>query len=252
MKSTTDYQIFKKIACNRKIDDPNLQRIVKSIKSNNLLKYRPILIDREMGVIDGQHRLEAAKVLNLPIFYEFADDVSVDDLCRLNDNQARWNLEDWLHFYKERGVDDYRMLDDFCRKNSLSLKAAMGYLTSSLQRSKSSPFKSGKFKFPDQEKMEKINILLENSKELKEYVKEKTIGFKAYLNSANFNVAFSQFFSLSIVDFKLFMKNLELRIDLWGARTRMCAYIYMFKIIYNFRNRNPIEINESEDLAKLN
>jgi len=67
---TKDYSIFKKHESNRGIDQNNLKKIVNSIKAEDLLAFRPILVDAQMRVIDGQHRLEAARLLDLDVYYQ--------------------------------------------------------------------------------------------------------------------------------------------------------------------------------------
>lgn len=70
MKETKDYNIFKKHPNNREIFHANLEKIKRSIQIKNLLEYRPIIVDKKMQVIDGQHRLEAARQLGVPIYYQ--------------------------------------------------------------------------------------------------------------------------------------------------------------------------------------
>ena len=87
IKETSDYDIFKKHVHNRPLVEGNILKILKSIQFKNLLKYRPILIDKDYRVIDGQHRLEAAKRLCISVFYEMKTDVEHVDIKLLNDNQ---------------------------------------------------------------------------------------------------------------------------------------------------------------------
>ena len=59
---TTDYDIFKGIVGNRKVEKKHVEMLTGAIDRNNLLNVRPIIVNEEMMVIDGQHRLEAAKL----------------------------------------------------------------------------------------------------------------------------------------------------------------------------------------------
>jgi hypothetical protein len=67
---TSDHGIFKKCPTNRPIDPTNLRHIKASLMINNMLEFRPIMVNKNMEVIDGQHRLEAAKELGLEVFYQ--------------------------------------------------------------------------------------------------------------------------------------------------------------------------------------
>lgn len=68
MEKTKNYSLFKKYAKNRDIDGRHVEKLIASIKTANLLDCEPILVNEKMEVIDGQHRLEAAKSLNLDIY----------------------------------------------------------------------------------------------------------------------------------------------------------------------------------------
>lgn len=68
---TRDYSIFKKLPGNREVSIES--GLIDSMQSNGYLKQYPILVDSEMRIIDGQHRLIAAKELNLPVSYELVE-----------------------------------------------------------------------------------------------------------------------------------------------------------------------------------
>lgn len=53
---TTSYGLFKKHPLNREIDEQNLNKIIQSIKHQNLLNIQPILVNENYEVVDGQHR----------------------------------------------------------------------------------------------------------------------------------------------------------------------------------------------------
>ena len=95
---TSDYSIFKKHESNRVINELALRKLINSIKSKNMLELRPILVDSQMRVIDGQHRLEAAKALRVPIFYLMKKESESLDIILLN-TQKRWSIEDYLNFF---------------------------------------------------------------------------------------------------------------------------------------------------------
>jgi hypothetical protein len=106
MKSTKDYSLFKDICSNREIDSKHVNKLIRAIESNNLLHVNPIIVDDQMRVIDGQHRLEAAKKLKLEIFYIKAG-VSRKDISVLNSNQKNWTGMDYINFYTIEKVDSF-------------------------------------------------------------------------------------------------------------------------------------------------
>jgi hypothetical protein len=106
MKSTIDYSIFKEFSSNREVDPKHVNKLVVSIMKRNLLNVNPIVIDTQMRVIDGQHRLEAAKILELEIFY-IVEDINRGDISLLNSNQKNWTAMDYINFYTVEKNDSF-------------------------------------------------------------------------------------------------------------------------------------------------
>ncbi len=96
---TSDYDLFSSFTSNREIDEKHVAQLVKSITKKNLLHINPILVDNKMRIIDGQHRLEAARLLKIDIFYILFDDADRQDISKLNSNQKNWNTMDYINFY---------------------------------------------------------------------------------------------------------------------------------------------------------
>lgn len=116
MTETTDYSIFKDITSNRELNEKHVKRLMRAISSRNLLHVNPILVSNNMSVIDGQHRLEAAKRLKLPIFYIQAD-LNRRDISKLNTNQKNWNLMDYINFYTLEGIPEFKEFVSFYNHN---------------------------------------------------------------------------------------------------------------------------------------
>src|SRR5665213_684124 len=71
IRFTTDYSIFKKHPQNREVqrDSAKFKQLLASVKEEDRLSSNPILVDKELYVFNGQHRLEVAKVLGKAIYY---------------------------------------------------------------------------------------------------------------------------------------------------------------------------------------
>jgi hypothetical protein len=98
MKSTKDYSIFRDFSSNREVDHKHVNKLVNAIQKRNLLHVNPIVVDKEMRVIDGQHRLAAAQQLGVEIFY-IQDSINRKDISMLNSNQKNWTAMDYINFY---------------------------------------------------------------------------------------------------------------------------------------------------------
>lgn len=118
-QQTTDYSIFKTIDGNRPIDWRHVERLANKIKQKNLLHLEPILVNSSLGVIDGQHRLEVAKQLIVPIFYNIDDAVTKEDIATLNSNKLNWTIMDFINFYLVEGKPGFDILTNFMIENPL-------------------------------------------------------------------------------------------------------------------------------------
>jgi len=126
IQKTKKYDIFKFREDNRqKIDENHVKRLIESIKNRNLLEFRPIMLNSDYEVIDGQHRLLAAKELNIEIFYEIHKDLKSGDIIELNVAKT-WQMEDYLNYYVKNGHKEYQNFDAFLKKNNLSINIGLG------------------------------------------------------------------------------------------------------------------------------
>ena len=64
---TTDYFLFKPIDGNRNKNLLHINRLKKSISENYL--FTVIIVNENYEIIDGQHRFECIKELELPLYY---------------------------------------------------------------------------------------------------------------------------------------------------------------------------------------
>lgn len=117
---TTDYDQFKSMLSNRQINKPHLANLTESIRKRNLLEYQPIVVNDLMEVIDGQHRLLAARELEAVIYYIKAPKLTIEDVQLLNTNVNQWSMDDYINSYIVRGNSDYIYLKKFSEKYGLS------------------------------------------------------------------------------------------------------------------------------------
>jgi hypothetical protein len=124
LQQTTDYSQFKKSPKNRDVASNNL---VESLKQNNLLDAKPILVTKNFVVIDGQHRLDAAMRMNVPISYIVHPTVTEDDISILQ-TQRPWTLDDYLKFYKE-DKEDYKFAYDIIKEFKVKVHLVAEFFT---------------------------------------------------------------------------------------------------------------------------
>ncbi len=115
---TNKLEIFKPIVGNRPTNPMHIKRLSASIKQNGLLQ-NPIIVNEKMQVIDGQHRLSAAKLADSSIYYIIAKGYNLKDVQTLNLNQKNWNKKDFMDGYASMGIESYVKLKDFINYNKV-------------------------------------------------------------------------------------------------------------------------------------
>ncbi len=247
--STMDYDIFKKHEANRTTDKNNLKKLVTSLSKRNLLALRPILVNKEMEIIDGQHRLLAAKSLQIPIFYQIQDDSETNDIITLNANQRRWIMTDYLNYFVHQNLEEYIKIDNYMKKNKLSLNTCLTLFNQG-GGTYFAAFRIGKYKFP--ENMDTIEERLLQIHAVQSFLHQKLIGDKKYIYFPTFVKALVGFLNSKEIEFETFMKKIEYKLDWMRHCTRFIDYFDIFRQIYNYKNTNPLLQKTITDIVKKN
>jgi len=108
---THDYFIFENVSGNRATNDLHIKRLMDSFNKEYLVN--PIIVNENYQIIDGQHRFEAAKRLELPIYCIIQKGYSLKEVQLLNMNQTNWTNKDYLESYSELGYNSYVQFKDF-------------------------------------------------------------------------------------------------------------------------------------------
>lgn len=111
-KATTDYSIFKTLEGNRILNAQHVNRLARVIKEHNMTERFPIVVNKNMEILDGQHRLAALEMLELPVPYRIEDDVDIEGVRILNQVSRKWSWQDLARSYIEKGNDSYQILLD--------------------------------------------------------------------------------------------------------------------------------------------
>lgn len=137
--TTMDYDKFRYFPENRKIAKEGAEKIVGIMQDYSYIPSCPMLVtepknrkvisefetkpDKILYVIDGQHRLEAAKKLNIEVIYwEFIGSVTEAHILmqRLNASQRKWIPDDYINFYARKGYPAYVTFLEYRKKYHLN------------------------------------------------------------------------------------------------------------------------------------
>lgn len=240
INKTKDYTIFKFREDNRAIiDQTHIKKLIESIKNRNLLEFRPIAVNSKMEVIDGQHRLLAAKSLGVDIYYEVNKNLKNEDIISLNISKA-WTPADYLNYYIKNGNENYIKLQEFMKKNNLPLRTALN-LTIGQGRECRSEFKQGKYKFSEDD----FDIQLDICWDTIEYIKKMT-GFSNYTSSTRFWKALLVLIKHHNFDAEKWMANLEKMVERFTPKARTEDYLRLFMDVFNWRNNVKVHLLDEE------
>ncbi len=241
LQETKDYDVFKNIDYNRDLKEGNLKKLQKSITIANRLKSKPILIDEDFRVIDGKHRLEVARRMGIPIWYQIHEGGEPDDIILFNNAVKSWSIPDHLNYYSKRGFEQYVELDKFIKKNKVDVNVALHLLNADRSTGFYRDFKDGLYEFPENNKFLEIEIRKSRIDETIEFIRRKSSGNKIYLERVTFYCALVTFFNTPSFDYEVFMKKLQYKLDFMRPCSKKEEYLKVFKDIYNWKNHSPIE-----------
>ncbi len=237
---TNDLKKFKYFEYNRQIESSNVNKLVRSISKNNLLEENPILVTKDMYVIDGQHRLEACKKLQIPVFYKVCENYKPEDLITFNAAKSIWRAESYANYYANQGNIEYIKLLDFCKKHGISVAV---FVDCFFGGKNAQSLKEGDFEF---DKYEVFGDWLKKARECQDFIRENcnvvsNNGGRLFVNSGRFLGALIDIFKFG-ADFESFKSNLILLSHKLKPCTSKSFYIEIFLDIYNHCKRDDKRI----------
>lgn len=240
MESTKNYDMFMKYAGNRPVDRRYVDQLIYSISQENLLEQNPIIVNEYNEVIDGQHRLESAKVLQLPIFYVVRPGAGAREVVLLNNGRKNWKPEDYLRLYAEgQKKESYIYIQDFIKSHGFPLATSLLIIQGPFKEMKEcAAFRDGDFtlKIP----LNEIEELCSKVSSVVDLIKRHNIKPLHRFVNTSFIRPLVLFLSHDNLNWDLFQQKLEANWFKIGTRPSHNLYIEMFCEIYNIRNQNKI------------
>lgn len=249
VNQTTDYEKFRSLNGNRNVNALHVRRLQESFAKSYLLS--PILVNDKFEIIDGQHRFEAAKKLNLPINFISIPDYGLEQVQLLNTNMKNWKSEDYLQGFCDLKYPEYLRFRNFMRQfPTLSFMVCDMLLTDNTNGSESGSskqelisdtnkagsytknlFKEGVLKIPNYElSVYNGNLLMQ----LRDY-------YEGY-NRTVFVRAMIMLFKNDNFDFQIFLSKLKLNPTALKPCVTVTDTKLLIEEIYNYRNQNKVSL----------
>jgi hypothetical protein len=242
---TNDLDIFNPIKGNRPSNPMHIKKLAYSIEHNGLLQ-NPIIVNEKLDVIDGQHRLAAAKEANSSIFYIIVKGYNLKEVQTLNLNQKNWTSKDFLNGYADMGISAYVKLRNFSLKNNdISLSNCISLCSNrdNTNFNISNKFRAGKDKPTNLKEVFIEGTWLGYDFTLAQEIADKLKMIKPYYdgyNRTNFIKALLGILKNKEFDFDVFLKKLKIK------KLEDCLSITEYKLlieeIYNYKSRNKVNL----------
>jgi hypothetical protein len=228
---TKDYGQFKFLRGNRDLNEPKIKRIVKSVLGGlEFFQFCPIMVNEDMYIIDGQHRFVVCKQLRRNIYYVIVPDFKLRQIAEINNNTSKWKERDYLNCYTDVGLEDYKVLDEFAGKYSISIKVAASLLMQGKAQTGGQGdgkdfFRDGEFKVYF---LEKATLLMDMVTEFNE--------FCTTFNTRSFIKAIETLHDCEKYDHTEFTEKLRLHNLTIEPKSTAKEYLIHMEELFNFKN----------------
>lgn len=170
IQSTSDYSIFKTMDGNRNVNTNHVKELQRLLVDNgNLTNQFPIVVNKDMEVIDGQHRLEALKGLGWEVAYTVEDGATLNMVRAINLGNKNWNWRDMAESYAALGNDEYKWFLKYCDRHGFNYSIAMKFCGQNVDKRNSSDYYQGYLVIEHKTKAEEM---AEHFKAAMQYVEE--------------------------------------------------------------------------------
>jgi hypothetical protein len=209
------------------------------------MKCNPILVNEQLEVIDGQHRLEAAKSAGTYVYYIIVNGYTLTEVHTLNLNQKNWSKSDYMEGYANMGIEPYVKLrefalknDDFTFANCLALCSNVSQCSDSYLASQ---VKSNTNKFHIFEEGTWIGKDFDLAQDWANKIRMIGTYYDGY-NRPVFIRAFIPLLNNDKFDFSEFMHKLRLQPSALVDCVNSDQYRTVIEDIYNWRSRNKVNL----------
>lgn len=244
---TNDLSVFNQIKGNRPPNPQHVRRLCASINTYGILQ-NPIIVNENMDVIDGQHRLLAAKEANSGVFFIIVKGYKLGEVQVLNLNQKNWTKKDFLEGYADMGIEPYVKLRNFTRRNSdFNITNCIALCQNSNNASNTSisqKYRKDGREYKQKEVFEEGTWLGKDFELAQEWANKLKM-IKPYYNGykrSTFVGAMIGLFKHSNFDFFEFLNKLKKQTQKLDDCSNVSQYRLLIEDIYNYRRRDKVNL----------
>jgi hypothetical protein len=235
LRSTENYDLFELHDLNRDVE--RLERLKDSMKRHGYIKAYPLHVIKngsgKLKVKAGHHRLAAASVLGLPVYYVVSDDKAT--IQELENATNPWTLKDYLTSYVRQGRPEYIAVQRYVEETGISLGNAISLIAGeeAMSKNKAAKFKDGKFKPGNPSHAMKI-------KDIVLFMQSKKIDFAS---NSLFIGALSKALFVQEFDPARFKKKIAAHKAIFEKQPDVNSYLDVIEAVYNRQSKDKLPIS---------
>jgi len=170
---TKNWDKMSYLADNRDTDDGAIKRLADNIQKFGQLQ--PIVLNENWHIIEGQHRVKACKLLDIPVLYVESIGATIKEVIVMNNNQQSWRNKDYLKCFSHKNhknSSEYKKIKAFFETYGLNFSVTINLLAGYEKKASSytgsgtarKAFIEGNFKIKSLESAEKYGNQLKRLK----------------------------------------------------------------------------------------
>ena len=164
VNETKQYDLFCFVKGNRGVNQSHVNKLIAKIKRKNLreipIYVGPMNKDGKYPILDGQHRFEAYKTLDLPIRFIIVDYMTINDVPSMNSTKLSWGNKDYLQRYVDKDMPSYiyykKFMETYTLDNKFSVVTTILNGVYKRERGLEVDFVDGRFDISDTAKLTKL------------------------------------------------------------------------------------------------
>lgn len=229
IQCTTNYDQFSLHPEQRGLKPSHVIKIMTSMKRRGYHQGYPIVVDKDLKIIDGQHRYQAARNCGLPIYYVVQEETSVNDVREMAAITEAWKFDDFLSSYVRQGNDNYKRIIKWKETSGLGWRSFLEGNFSDIKTT-SQELKEGRF------------ILTETKETQISLFLTKFVMFKTYFPKGWTHRGFVRACAYMFSHPNYNQTQMEARLDYQSTRLVKCpdteSYLLMLQGIYNYKSHS--------------
>ncbi len=246
IKKTDKYSLFEKHGDNRKLKLSKHRKLTRSMEEFGFLPYWPVVVGHngngKFKIFDGQHRVEIAQSLGLPVYYIISD--IEFNIATINDTQRTWDTIDYAEVYAEKGIRAYQDGLAFMQEHNIAIGQTFALLAGVTSYSNvENSFKQGNFRVKDFPWAEKVVGVFCPIRAM-----------TAKINRSAFLQACMSTCRVNYFDISRMVTSAEKQRDKLESFSTRDAYLDMMETIYNHgrqaKNTRPLKFDSIETMRK--